>query len=582
MMNRRHTFFLMVFLAFSALNCSEETTSPSPADVSPVDTSSSDTGDATTVPDTSMPDTTQSDVGLPDAAQDVGSGDVPAPPDASLVDIGSDAGSSDDSGTTDAVTPSDTGTIDAVQPPPTSEEAQLLKFINHVDTTKNVLVGEVGLKGQTPGAILDYRAGADGLLNTADDVSISSVQELDELPYVGSKSLDKMWAFALNWSEVNLDPVLTLLNAPTLSLAQLDVTWGLDADAASSLMAYRSGVDAVLGTADDQFFINRTDVLEVTYVGKAAVAALESAAGLGTLKLLDSGTAAGMVDVAMNEFGEALIVGTPVGLSGHVFWYTPFSEEAYTSEDEPYEFIDLSELMPEALTGADYDASNGVGYAVGEAPGLYVFDPFIQDVSFVSKPDIGLFSDVAVDALSGDVYAASADSEVIVRFDGIALSPEVVSSMAVNALSYTGSDSALLTGVGDSGALTLFDATGPVTTTVGSGEVLYDVAPLAAPYHRLVSGGSGLATTQSTDWSRIPTRTLRAIRGSALSPDGDTVLLVGEGGTVLVSSLSSGSIAPITAPVSVDFSAVVFSPDGKALLVGDSGVVLEYLPPETP
>jgi len=554
-----HLLIAGILLAW--IGCGKDDIPPAPTDTTQPDMTQPDTA----VPDTTTPDTTVVDAdGMDTTPSDV---DIPTVPDTEPAD-------SDDAGPP----PADGVAPDTTQPPATPEEAQLLLFINHVDTTKNVLVGEVGLKGQTPGAILDYRAGADGLMNTADDVAIMSVQELDELPYVGGKSLEKIWAFSRNWSESNTDPVLELLNAPTLTLVQLDVTLGLDADAASSLFAHRSGVDGIMGTADDQFFVNRTDVLDVTYVGKAAVATLEQAAGLGSLQLLDSGTAAGLVDVAMNDFGEALIVGIPVGLNSHALWFTPFSEEAYTSEDEPYEFIDHSELMPEALTGAAYDASTGVGYAVGEAPGLYVFDPFIQDVSFVSDPNAQVFSDVTVDGLSGDVYAASADSAVIVRFDGIALASELIASVAVNALAYTGNNPSVLTGVGDAGTLTIFDAGAQTTSTLGEGEVLYDIASLTAPNHRLATGAAGLGTAQLDEWTRWPTRSLRAIRGSAVSPDGDTVLMVGEGGTVLVYFLGSGVMASLTAPVSVDFSAVAFASDGSALIVGDSGVVLQYLP----
>jgi hypothetical protein len=549
---------LCCLIAGLLIGCGDATTEPADAKVPdsvPQDSEVLPDGDPSDTPDTVVDvDPKDTETVEPDDGPIPDSADTPTP--------------------IDGDTP-DGGPVD----PPTEDQKQLLLFINHLKTTKSVLIGEVGLKGQTPGAIIDYRAGPDGAIGSADDVTIDSIQELDELPYVGKTSLDKLQAFAHNWSEDNTDPVLLLLNAPSLTLVELDTDIGLDNDAAVSLIAYRAGDDGQVGTADDQFFVCRYEVLAVKNVGKAAIRQLEEAVGLGSLELMDSGTSSNLTDLVFNDIGEALIVGIPVGINAHAIWFTPFSEEAYTTEDTPYEFLDFSEVMPEALIGVDFDVASGMVYAVGEVAGLYVLDTFTFDATFLENSDVESFSDVAVDPMSGDVYAASAEAEVIVRYDAITLTAEIVATVAVNAISFTGSPP-LLTGVGDGGTVTIFDAGGPTPTTIGSTEYLYGVFSTDEQGQRMVVGDAGLATLGTSDWARLSTRTLRPIRAGARSPDGTHLLLVGQGGTVLRYDLAGNGLASLTSPVSVDFSSVAFAVDGTALIVGDAGVVLQYVPVE--
>ena len=54
----------------------------------------------------------------------------------------------------------------------------------------------VGLATSTVNAILTYRAGADGRLDTADDRSFTSLAELDAVPHVGAVAFAKLLAFA--------------------------------------------------------------------------------------------------------------------------------------------------------------------------------------------------------------------------------------------------------------------------------------------------------------------------------------------------------------------------------------------------
>lgn len=61
--------------------------------------------------------------------------------------------------------------------------------------------------------------------------------------------------------------VLMLLNDPQTTYNVLDDQAGVDARAASNLMAYRNGYDGVYGTEDDQLFGSLREVDEVRWVG---------------------------------------------------------------------------------------------------------------------------------------------------------------------------------------------------------------------------------------------------------------------------------------------------------------------------
>lgn len=68
--------------------------------------------------------------------------------------------------------------------------------------------------------------------------------------------------------------VLALLNSRETTLALLDDDVGLDARAASALIAHRNGPDGQLGTPDDDLYDTIAEVDDQYYVGDAALAAL--------------------------------------------------------------------------------------------------------------------------------------------------------------------------------------------------------------------------------------------------------------------------------------------------------------------
>jgi len=50
---------------------------------------------------------------------------------------------------------------------------------------------------------------------------------------------------------------------------------------------------------------------------------------------------------------------------------------------------------------------------------------------------------------------------------------------------------------------------------------------------------------------------------------------------MLVYNKISATIGPLSGPIQADFSAVGYSDDGTALIIGDNGVVVQYTPAKT-
>ncbi|MFT7625024.1 MAG: hypothetical protein ACI9WU_004215 [Myxococcota bacterium] len=79
-------------------------------------------------------------------------------------------------------------------------EAKALEMRNDPSTTKGVLLGQIGLGGAAPGAIVAFKAGPDEATGADDDQTFASIDALDALAGIGATTLDKILAFALNGS----------------------------------------------------------------------------------------------------------------------------------------------------------------------------------------------------------------------------------------------------------------------------------------------------------------------------------------------------------------------------------------------
>lgn len=180
------------------------------------------------------------------------------------------------------------------------EEAAVLALVNDPAIDFAILDDDVGLDRRAAENIITRRDGADALVATSDDDLFESIGELDAVPYVGASALDALLAYAVAHgylpgtdapSEDDLVyATLALANDRALGLADLDDAVGLDKRAAENIVAWRSGVDAVDGTADDRTFMTIGDLDDISYVADSALAKMRDyAVAHGYLELVPSG-----------------------------------------------------------------------------------------------------------------------------------------------------------------------------------------------------------------------------------------------------------------------------------------------------
>ncbi|WP_375758608.1 proprotein convertase P-domain-containing protein [Corallococcus exercitus] len=133
-------------------------------------------------------------------------------------------------------------------------------FLNDWNTTFSVLDTQVPLNSQAAQSIADWREGPDGILHTGDDRRFVSIEQVDDLLYVGPAALTALETYARGTGRVDL-PVdgwvgtfhgvsfnvaearraLAVVN--TQSAAALQATYGVPAVAANAMVAARPFYD---------------------------------------------------------------------------------------------------------------------------------------------------------------------------------------------------------------------------------------------------------------------------------------------------------------------------------------------------
>lgn len=176
--------------------------------------------------------------------------------------------------------------VDPLDPTRVIEEGSpeafaLLAFLNDPGTTEPLLDDDVGLDSRAAESIIDWRNGPDGQLGIGQDRTFETVQQVDDLYYVGNSAFEKMlaWITANDWVPGPTDTVgswdgvsftmeeaeWTLDLANTASTGVLDVELALDSRAVDSIEAARP-IDSM------------TELAGLYYVGQTALETLKDAA----------------------------------------------------------------------------------------------------------------------------------------------------------------------------------------------------------------------------------------------------------------------------------------------------------------
>ena len=158
---------------------------------------------------------------------------------------------------------------------PNSDD-ELLLFVNDPKATFEVFDIDVGLTSLAAGKLIAHRDGADGEPGTDDDDLFSTIDELDAVPYVGPSALLKLKAYGVLWGNLSqeLARVCQFLNHESTDSDLLINTVGISKKAANNVMSYRNGLDALLGTVDDNPFDSVNEVDGVPYVGSVTLGML--------------------------------------------------------------------------------------------------------------------------------------------------------------------------------------------------------------------------------------------------------------------------------------------------------------------
>jgi DNA uptake protein ComE-like DNA-binding protein len=184
--------------------------------------------------------------------------------------------------------PEESDTLDGAfsQPLSSAEEQGVLRFVNDCPTTLSVLDDDAALDARAAAGIVKLRDGGDVTCGTPDDRWFATMAELDAVPWVGDVALSKLVAHATLLGYVSdgndgLAPaydgvpftleeahgVLAIANGASLEI--LDIDFGLDARAASAIIAARPFAAATTGARMEQ-------LAAASYVGTSALQRLKA------------------------------------------------------------------------------------------------------------------------------------------------------------------------------------------------------------------------------------------------------------------------------------------------------------------
>ena len=171
------------------------------------------------------------------------------------------------------------------EPPPVDElEAKVLAMLNHGTTTLTILDIDAGLTATAAKNLVQHRDGPDGLFGTADDDLFDSMQEVDDVKYVGASAIAQLEAYATTWTPetnsqegpVDVPKVLQFLNNAATTHKVLLEEVGLNTTQTSNIVAWRDGADEESGTDDDNLFDTIAELDSVKYIGPKTIAKIEA------------------------------------------------------------------------------------------------------------------------------------------------------------------------------------------------------------------------------------------------------------------------------------------------------------------
>ncbi len=166
------------------------------------------------------------------------------------------------------------------------EEDGVLRFVNDCPSSLSVLDFDAALDARAATRIVSHRDGVDAICGTEDDQLFWSMEELDEVPWVGNSALAKLVAHAtllgyvtsdgegvageyddVSFSLAEAQGVLAIANGASLEMLDIDI--GLDSRAATAIVEGRPFDAGSIGA-------NMQVLAAASYVGKSALQKLKN------------------------------------------------------------------------------------------------------------------------------------------------------------------------------------------------------------------------------------------------------------------------------------------------------------------
>lgn len=161
------------------------------------------------------------------------------------------------------------------------EAIAILDIVNRENLSVDDLVN-LEVHSRAASNIVEARRGPDGQYGTGDDAVFTTLQQLDDVPYVGPVAMDALQAAGAELcagGDLDLGPtcaeqsVVDFANNPSTTAEDLkDI--GVHSSGATSIMAARAGADGTYGTSDDVVFSTIDDLDAVPQVGPATISTL--------------------------------------------------------------------------------------------------------------------------------------------------------------------------------------------------------------------------------------------------------------------------------------------------------------------
>lgn len=157
-----------------------------------------------------------------------------------------------------------------------NSDTRFIEFVNSAAMSANLLITKVGLPEADAAKIMMARAGADGMLNTIDDIAFSSISDFVSKTLLGRGATSAIQEFVHTWSDFTSPVESKLLGFLNFNATaeNLELDAGILVNIATAIIMRRNGDDGIPNTPDDSPFNSVNELLAVEGVDESVITTL--------------------------------------------------------------------------------------------------------------------------------------------------------------------------------------------------------------------------------------------------------------------------------------------------------------------